>query len=100
MGEMAGEKSGGMYGSVGESGRRGGDGGTDSGLTVMSPTETGGSRDETKAGPSFPAWLFILFFFSHHDNGGNRLTPIKPVLSDLSVAPLPISRKFQRSALA
>lgn len=87
-------------GVSGESGRRGGDGGADSGLTVTSPTGSGGSRDETEAGPSFPARLFILFFFSHHDNGGNRLTPIKPVLSDLSVAPLPISRKFQRSAPA
>lgn len=84
----------------GESGRRGVDGGADNGLTVTSPTETGGKRDETEAGPSFPAQLFFLFFFSHHNNGGNRLTPIKPVLSDLSVAPLPISRKFQRSALA
>lgn len=87
-------------GVLGESGRRGGDGGADSGLTVTSPKESGGSRDETEAGPSFPARLFFLLFFSHHDNGGNRLTPIKPVLSDLSVAALPISRKFQRSALA
>lgn len=89
-----------MYGSVGESGRRGVDSGADNGLTVTSPTESAGRRDETEAGPLFPGRLLFLFFFSHHDNGRNRLTPIKPVLSDLSVTPLPISRKFQRSAFA
>lgn len=89
-------------GVSGESGRRGGDGAADSGLAVTSPTETGGSGDERlKPGPLFPPGFSFFFFFSFfHDNRGNRLTPIKPVLSDLSVAPLPISRKFQRSALA